>query len=591
MVLATVILSMLLLVAAVPALAAADSASPAPDKELIFKVGIGEDVDGVNPFSSWSSISWEGFRQNYNFLTWYDKEYRPVPDLATSWETSADGKVWTFTIREGVTWHDGTPFTAKDIAFTYNYILKNELWAYIQYLEHVTKVEATDDTTLVITSDKPNAGMLALYIPILPEHLWKDIPPDKAETLTDPPVVGTGPFMFDEVKKSKYVTMKANKDYFEGAPTIDTLYFQIYQSGDTLVQDYKAGNLDIAVFETPTFLRSVENMEGSKAVAVDRIGFHELGFNCWTDKKSKGNPLLRDAKIRQAVHYAIDKEKINKQSMDGVATVGTGVISPADGDWHWQPAAGAEVTYDPEKAKQILEDAGYTDTDGDGIRETKDGTKLSWRFDVMSAYQNDITAAKMITTWHKDVGIEAELNIADEGAFGDRVYDNADHDMYIWSWGGDLDPGFMLSCFTTTQILNWSDSEYSNAEYDAMYGQQAAAVDRDQRVEIVHQMQEHLYNEAPYIILWYNVDVQAYRTDKWTGYELVPAKDGRPVWTFLRGTYMNVKPVVATTAAEESGGLSTGAIVGIVIAVVVVVGGGLWLVLRRRGKGDQAEEL
>jgi len=194
MVLVTLVLTAALMVAALPSAAAADSASPAADKELIFKVGIGEDIDGVNPFSSWSSITWEGFRQNYNFLTWYDEDYRPVPDLATSWETSADGKVWTFTIREGVTWHDGTPFTAKDIAFTYNYILKNELWAYIQYLEHVTKVEATDDTTLVITSDKPNAGMLALYIPILPEHLWKDIPGDKAETLTDPPLASSSEF-------------------------------------------------------------------------------------------------------------------------------------------------------------------------------------------------------------------------------------------------------------------------------------------------------------------------------------------------------------------------------------------------------------
>jgi len=585
-----VILGTLLIAAFALAPAAVAAESPSPAKDLAFRVGIGEDIDGVNPFTSWSSVTWEAFRLNYNFLTWYDEDYKPAPDLATEWEASDDGKVWTFTIREGATWHDGEPFTAGDIAFTYNYILDNELWAYIQYLEHVTEVVAPDDTTLVITSDEPNAGMLALYIPILPEHIWSKIPGDKVETLEDPPVVGTGPFMFDEIKKSRYVTMKANKDYFGGAPTIDTVFFQIYQSGDTLVQDYKAGNLDVAYFESPTFLRSVKNMEGSKAVAVDRIGFHELGFNCWDDAESKGNPLLRDARIRQAFHWAMDKEQIVKQSMDGLATAGTGVISPAAGDWHWSPPEAQLVSYDPEKAKQILEDAGYTDSDGDGIRESAEGKKLSFRFDVMSAYQNDITAGKMIVQWLKDVGVELELNIADEGAFGDRVYDNADMDVYIWSWGGDIDPGFMLSCFTSTQILNWSDCCYGSPVYDEMYREQAAAVDRDDRVEIVHKMQEHLYNEAPYIILWYNLDCEAYQADKWSGWELVPKGDGRPVWTFLRGTYENVKPAAAATTGD-SGGLSGGAIAGIIVAAVVVVGAIVFFVLRRSKGGPKAEEL
>ena len=576
--------------AAIPGLAAATSPSPSAAQPLTFKVGIGEDIDGVNPFTSWSSVTWEAFRLNYDFLTWYDADYKPTPDLATSWTPSDGGRVWTFKIRSGVTWHDGVPLTAHDIAFTYNYIIDNSAytWAYTQYFDHVKQVEAPDDTTLVITSDRPNAGMLALYVPILPEHLWSKIPAKSLDTLKNVPTVGSGPFMFDQVKKSRYVSMKANKKYFGGAPTIDELYFMIYQSADGLVEDYKAGNLDVAVVESPSYLRSMQNMKGSRSVNVSRIGFHELGFNCYNSPKSKGNPLLLDYRIRQAIHWAIDKQKIDRQAMDGKAVVGTSVISPAAGDWHWNPPADQLVTYNPEKAKQILTAAGYIDRDGDGIRESPKGKKLSFRLAAMSAYSDDIAAAKMIHQWLADVGIDTKLEIVDEGAFGDRVLDNADMDMYIWSWGGDIDPAFMLSCFTTTQILNWSDCMYSNPAYDALYKEQASAIDRTKRLQIVHQMQQILYQQDPYIILWYNVDSQAYRTDEWTGWELVPSGSGRPIWTFLRGTYIGVKP--ATAVATAGGGLHGGAIAGIAVAAVVVCGAIAWLLVRRR-RPAQSEEL
>jgi peptide/nickel transport system substrate-binding protein len=189
--------------------ATALAASPSPSasspvaglREPVLKVGFSYDIDGMNPLVNYSAFSWEVFRLNYNFLTWYDDNYRPVPELATHWETSPDGKVWTFTIRDDVKWHDGVPLTAKDVAFTYNAILDNQIYFYLSYVKDITKVEAPDDTTLVITSKRPNPLMLGLYIPILPEHLWGKIPGKKLETVKDPPTVGSGPFAISEVKK------------------------------------------------------------------------------------------------------------------------------------------------------------------------------------------------------------------------------------------------------------------------------------------------------------------------------------------------------------------------------------------------------
>jgi peptide/nickel transport system substrate-binding protein len=569
-------------VAAAPALAASPSPSATGLVEPVLKVGFSYDIDGMNPLVNYSGLSWEIFRLDYNFLTWYDETNQPVPELATAWETSPDGKVWTFTIRSDVTWHDGVPLTARDIAFTYNLILDNQIYFYMSYLQDVTKVEAPDDATVVITSRKPNSQMLALYVPILPEHLWGKIDPKKLETLKDPPTVGSGPFAIAEVEKGRYVKLSANPDYFAGRPNVNTLLFQIYTTEDALVQDYKGGALDVGVFEVPTSLRSVAGVTGSKTVAAPTVGFTMLAFNCWTSPKSKGNPLLQDARIRQAIAWALDKTRIADASMSGAAKVGTSVLSPAMGDWHWEPTADQLVTYDPAKAKAILEAAGYIDRDGDGVREDANGKELDFKLVGLSDYSDEVNAAKMIVPYLKSVGIKARLEVMDEGAFSDILYGNHGVDMYVWAWGGDLDPSYQLSAFTTDQILNNNDSCYSNPEYDKLFAEQATTVDRAQRVAIVHQMEQILYNDDPYVVLYFATNLQAYRADRWTGWQMAPVGAPSVVMNYMRGTYMDVQPVAAQQS--NGGGLGTAAIIAIVAGAAIIVGIIVWLVLRRRPK-------
>jgi peptide/nickel transport system substrate-binding protein len=564
--------------------AAAFAASPSPSAALagpVFRVGFSYDIDGMNPLVDYSGLSWEVFRLNYNFLTWYDDRNQPVPELATAWETSADGKVWTYTIRSDVKWHDGVPLTARDIAFTYNLIRDNQVYFFLSYMKDVTKVEAPDDTTLVITSSRPSAQMLAMYVPILPEHLWSKVDPGKLLTLKDPPTVGSGPFEIKDVQKGRYVKMTANPDYFAGRPHVNTVLFQIYTTEDALVQDYKTGALDVGVFAVPTSLRSVAGVPGSREVAQPTVGFVMLAFNCWTSPKSKGNPLLTDVRIRQAVAWAVDRENVTRSSMSGVARVGTSILSPAMGDWHWQPTAAEMVTYDPEKAKSILDAAGYVDRDGDGVREDAKGKPLDFKLVALADYPDEVNAGKMIVPYLKAVGIKARLEIMDEGAFNDIIYNNQGVDMYVWAWGGDLDPGFQLSAFTTDQILNNNDSCYSNPEYDRLFAEQAATIDRAERRDVAHQMQQIIYNDDPYVVLYYAANLQAYRADRWTGWQLAPRGAPAVVMNYMRGTYTGVQPVAATKSA--GGGLGAGAVAAIV-AVVVVVAAALvvWLVRRRR---------
>jgi peptide/nickel transport system substrate-binding protein len=574
----------LAVVAAGTALAASPSASPSEAGGPVLRVGFSMPDDGVNPMVAWSDISWEAFHLNYDFLTWYDADYQPIPDLATSWTNSADGTVWTFTIRQGVKWSDGQPLTARDIAFTYNYILTNQISYYLSYLVDVTKVEAPNDTTLVITSKRPSAMMLALYIPIVPEHLWSTIDGKKVTAMRKVPTVGSGPFKFDTVRTGHYVKMTANPLYWGAKPAVKTVLFNQYQDESSLVNDYKAGNLDLALFQLSTSITAVAQVPGSKTVTVPSTGFRYLGMNCYPSAKSKGSPLLLDNRVRQAIGWAIDRKSINQATMGGVAGVGTSVLSPAMGDWHWQPPADQLIGYDPAKANQILDAAGYK-RGADGVRANAQGKKLDFRLVALTDYPADLNAAKLINSYLKAVGIKTRLDFMSEAAFTDIIYYNGGVDLYIWSWVGDPDPGYQLSGFTTDQTFYNNESAWSNPTYDKLFKEQATAIDRNQRVAIVHQMEQLLYEQGPYVVLCDNTNLQAYRTDRWTNWVLAPNNAPAPINNFLPDVYVNLKPV--TAAAETGGGgLSTGAIVAIVIGVAVVVGIFIWLMMRRRGPKD-----
>ena len=585
---------LLLLVVAVllpaTALAAASPSPAASTAPVIYRVGLQSDVDNINPFSTYNTIPWECFRIGYNFLTWYDADYKPVPDLATEVPTTQNGgitdggRVWTFHIRHNVKWNDGQPLTAQDVAYTYNRILRQKLGMYIGYFTGVTKVEAPDDYTLVITSKKPNAVLTALYVPILPEHIWSKVPDNKVESWPNLPMVSSGPFHVTEVKNGKYVKMEKNpyyKDGFGVEPTIDQVFFDMYQTQDGVVADYKAGALDAAIELDPGFYRNLQNIPGSKSVAAPGIGFNELGMNCYKSPKRKGNPLLLDKNIRVAIDYAIDKKAIAAVAMSGLATPADVILSPVQTFYRWQVPADQLRTYDPAKARQILDDAGYK-MGANGVRVDSKGNPLKFRLAALNEYPMDITAAKKITSYLKDVGIGTTLQIMDENAFSDMNYSNADDDLYIWNWTADIDPGYILSTFTTGQQLNGSDSEYSNPEYDALYVQQAQAVDPAQRQQIIHQMQQILYSDSPYSVLWYNTLIQAFRTDTWTGYSSVPkGGDGAAFRNMLRDTYIDLKPVSATANTAESGS-NTGVIVAVVVAVGVVSAISVLLLRRRR---------
>jgi peptide/nickel transport system substrate-binding protein len=580
------------------ATAGADSADQ-PEKTVL-RVGWMTDPDNLNPFIGYNGSSQEIYTCNYDFLTQIDPAtLQPRPGLATSWTQSDDGTVWTFALREGVKWHDGVPFTAKDVAFTYNYIIEEELGNYTPFTTFIEGVEVVDDYTVRFVCSQPKANMLSLVIPIVPEHIWGKVPGEKVQSTyaNEPPIVGTGPFQVIEAKKGQYVKLKANKDYWGGAPKIDELIFETFQNPQTQAEQLKLGKLAVATELPPAAYQKLTTTPGLTCCDANPYrDVNTIGFNCYTGKASKGHPVLLDPAFRRALNYAIDKEAIAETAFQGHALPASSVIVSdyyTEPDWHWQPSPEAEYEFDLDGARAALDEAGYRDTDGDGIREY-DGKPIELRFWALDTPAERAVEGRMVTGWLTDIGLKIDYQVVNDGTLVDHMwyYEGdtfaPDYDVFGWGWAGDVDPTFILSVFTTSQIESWSDTNWSSSEYDRLFEQQATALDPAERQQHIWRMQELMYQDSSMIFVVYPGTCCAWDTTNWTGWVRSPAKTGQVAGLqYIVDSYRLVHP--KASADTDS---STGMVVAIIVIAVVVLGGAalaVWLVKRRRSR--QAEEV
>jgi peptide/nickel transport system substrate-binding protein len=585
----------------------AESASP-PAGKVTLSVGWTVRPDSLNPFIGYNSEDWLVWHLNYDLLFGYKaSDVTPTPELAAEIPTvdnggvSADGKTVTVKLRQGVKWQDGQPFTAKDVAFTWNYIVNNELSAFTMYTAFVKSVEAVDDYTVRFNLAKPKANFLGQYIFVLPEHIWSKVTPKAAEDsfANKPPIVGTGPFQTVRTEGNlQTVVMDANPNYWRGRPKIDEVILTTYENPNNMVNDLMAGGLEAANNVPEAMFTQLQSTAGITANAYETKGFDELGFNCYAGKTSLANPVLKDWRFRQALNYAIDHQALVDNAYLGHAIPASTIIQsgffPKELDWHWEPPADQKYTFDLEKAKAALDAAGYTDTNGDGIRDYR-GKPIVLRLWARTDSQTSQRCGRFITGWLQQIGLKIKYQVMDSSVLSDKLYNTdkagnfaPDGDMFLWAWGGDVDPTFILSVFLTDQINNWSDCAWSNPQYDQMFAQQASEIDPQKRKQIIWDMQKIIYEQSPYIPMVYPLTLEAYNSKDWSGWVRSPSVKGGAVATYDNiDSYLFVQP--ATAAAAEGGGTNTGLIVGIVIAVIVVIVIVVWLVRRGRGRGPLEE--
>jgi peptide/nickel transport system substrate-binding protein len=596
-------------VALVPTAAFADSSSPAASASssaskppsTTFTVGFLQDVDSLNPFVGILASSYEVWGVTYDYLIGYSqKDFSPVPQLATSWQESPDHTTWTYKLRSGVKWSDGQPLTAHDAAYTFNRIINgsDEQTNYGSYVTNITKAEATDDTTLVLTVSKPTPIMTRLAVPILPEHIWKNITEKQTSTYNNEPIVGSGPFVFDKHVTGQYISFHANPNYFDHPAKIKNLVFRIFQNEDTLVQALKKGEVDFADGLDAAPYKSLENVKGVTRVPAEYSGFDELAFNTGaaTDQGvpiGDGSPILKDKRVRQAMMYAIDNKALVDKVLGGYGQVGSSVIPDIYADTHYDPGSDTRK-FDPAKANQMLDDAGYT-KGSDGVRvDPASGKRLSFRLFARDDSPSSQDSSRYIQGWLKDVGIETNIQVVSEDKLTEIIGDG-EYDMFEWGWVVEPDPDYQVSTFLcssrstkdgSTISAGLSDSFYCNPAYDTLYQQQSTTTDPKARADIVKQMQKMLYDDAPYDVLYYYANLEAYRSDRFTNFQPQPDPKGSLLFQYGTYSYRYIEPVTATAPTSSS---STGLWIGLAAGALVVLGLGGFLVTRSRRTAEDRE--
>jgi peptide/nickel transport system substrate-binding protein len=607
--------SLAAVVAVLPGLAAPVPASSASaDGDVTFTVALLNGVDSFNPFLGVEAESYEMWALTYDYMISFSmKDMSPQPGLATKWTTSDDGLTWTFDIRSGVKWSDGEDLTAADIAYTYNRVMtgNTEGTTWSSYLNGVDKVTAPDATHVVLTLKTPNAVLPLLPIPIIPEHIWKDVSEKAvksyaAEPENGQPVVGSGPFRLVEgTSGGSTYRFEANPDYWGAAAHIDKVVFRVYKSEDPAVQALIKGDVDFVEGITPLQVKALQGRAGIDAINGSSPGFDEIAFNTGSIDTETGkpigdpNPAVLDPKFRHALGYALDLDQLISKVYQGAGEPGTTIIPPAYTDYRWDPPADEAFSYDPDKAGELLDAAGYK-KGADGLRTMPDGSAIGTiRLAARSESPTSLDTMDFFKEWLGDIGIKAKVQTYESSKLTGVILDG-DFDVFQWGWYVEPDPDSILSYLTTDQLGGWSDSWYSNPTYDALYTKQHQEMDHAKRAEIVKQMQEILYEDSPYLVTAYSAIGEAVRSDRFAC--LQPQPDPGGIWLIQYGVhnYLSVRPAaeagncddVASSSkpskAAADSGVGKGFLMGAGgVAAALVIAGGVVMMRRRSTVQDR----
>jgi peptide/nickel transport system substrate-binding protein len=521
----------------------------------VLRIGTTSYIDSLNPFNYIETQAYNAMIMIFPQLVQYKigadgKTLEVTGDWAKSWETSQDGKDWTFHLYPNTQWSDGKPMTAEDAAWTFNMTIKykdSSTAVMAPCLNHAKSAEATDPATLVIHYEKPTGNTLAQLEQcfILPKHVWEPLVGSDGKGLkTYHPeqdvskLVTGGAFTITQYEKKGTTGFKPDPHYWGKKSVVEGIALTFYTNSDSMIADLKTGKVDWVDQVPFTAVKAVKAIPGVKVNAVPGAETTNITWNS-NPRKPKHRELL-DPQVKRALSMCVDRQQIIDIVFSGYAQTVESLPGHITGSLE-NPNLGP-LKFDCAAGNKALDDLGYK-KGADGVRiapaTTGQYAEPAHRmaYEVLMPDSLDFNGQRefdIIQEGFKQAGVALTLKPGgDSGAtYALETDDNCDaakstgyatFDMAIWDWVGYVDPDFMLSVVTKGQWCSWSDTGWDNPAYDKMYDQQGTTVDPEARKQLVYKMEQIIYDNNLYTQLVNEQFIDAHST-KWDG--MLPQLNG-----------------------------------------------------------------
>ena len=428
-------------------------------------------------------------------LVAYDKKLDPTPALATSWTVSDDARTVTFKLRDGVKWHDGTPFTSADVKYTFEEILRKHHPRGRATFANLDSVETPDKLTAVFKLSKPSTYMMAALSasesPILPKHLYEKGDPTTSPQLNAP--VGTGPFKFAEWQRGKFIRLVKNPDYWvKGQPHFDALIVRFIPDAGARAVALETGELDVSGGD-PVPLADLKRIDALPSLDVTTEGYSMFGAMYYLEFNMR-DPQFKDVRVRQAIAHALDRDFIAKNTWFGYATAATGPISVKQPKFY--TADVPKYAFNVKRAEELLDQAGFP--------RKADGVRFKISHDPANGSEEYRRFGEYFKQALKVVGIDVELRLSDAATYQRRIW--TDNAYQTTSYGIFTMPDPTIGL----QRVYWSKnikkgvpysngSGYTSAEMDALLEAGQTERDPNKRRDIWHKMQTVAMTDLPII--------------------------------------------------------------------------------------------